>query len=164
MLDALHTTGRVHSLQYEGSGVRVSASAPRHLVGKLKPFLVEASGAAAGAAAREGETGAAFAQAVFEDARGDGSLWVESSSGWSDEEEEDEDGSVDGGGGAWMGAGPSGRGAGGEGGEEGDPELAAARRQLMQLEVGKSGAAGKRRRRGGAAAAGGGVRQGLFSQ
>jgi hypothetical protein len=147
LLDALHTTGSVHSLEYGEAGVRVSAAAPRHLVGKLKPYLVGASGDAAAAAGDVGSDAAAagegaFAARLFEDAQGDGSLWVESSSGWSDEEEDEE-------GGAWAeecsgGAGP-----------EEDAELTAARRALQQMEAGRSssgsgsGGGGRRRRGGG---------------
>jgi hypothetical protein len=150
LLDELHKTGSVKSLEYEEGGARVSAAAPRHLVGRLRPHQLGGPG----------DSGApASAVGSFEDV-GDGSLWVESGGGWSDGDEDEEEG-------------PGRLGVGGYygvealalelEGEEEDAELAAAARLL------ENGGAGaelrdlrqrRRRRRGGSGSGSGADEEG----
>jgi len=132
---------------------------PRHLIGKLRPYLIGGSSGDGGSSAAAGVSSveAEGATAVFEDV-GDGSLWVESSGGWSDDDEglgELEVGALAGvelygsGGGLLLGL----RGAEGEGVE--DEELAAARRHYLEVEAAKKAAKGQRAKRGGGGRKGG---------
>ncbi|GBF93383.1 hypothetical protein Rsub_06421 [Raphidocelis subcapitata] len=140
LLEELHRTGRVESVEYEEAGVAVRAAAPRHMLGRLRQFAA-GGGAAAAAAGPRGE-GPAAAGAVI-DAAGDGA-----DGGGSDWE--------------WEEGGLSGAE---DGAWDEDEEVAAARRHLEEggfsraaadaapKRAAGAGAGAGRRRRGGDAAA-----------
>ncbi|KAI8462495.1 MAG: hypothetical protein J3K34DRAFT_527703 [Monoraphidium minutum] len=141
LLDDLHTTGHVRTLAYEEGGARVSAAAPRHLLGRLRPYVIAGSGDAA-------EGGGAWGGAGWGD-EGRGGFAVAGAEALWDAGLEGLEG-VDLEGGGLLGLyGLEGAGGGGE--EEGDEALLAAARHLENQQRQAAAASGGRRggRRGG---------------
>jgi hypothetical protein len=144
LLDDLHKTGNVVSLEYEETGSRVTAGVPRHLMGKLRPFAVGGLTSDAGGAGAASD-GSGSDGGAEDDGDGvwqvDGDGWTDEDGGWQVDERQRQLWAVEGG--YWQGGGDD------EIGFELDPELAAARRHYLQISGGEQQDGGGKGKGGG---------------